>query len=1064
MFSSKKILFSSRPTSLEDWVQKGLDIICEASYDWSNQTVSISSDGNTVAISSIFQDDFTFKILVKIYNWNGSTWTQKGQDINGIESISSGYTNLPGMLYGTGPSVSLNNDGNIVAIGTVGTSSENVRVYNYNGSNWIQLGQDIDGLAAGDRNGYSISLSSDGFTIAIGAPESDGNGTDSGHVRVYNYNGSTWVLKPPIIYGGIVDYSGISVSLSSDGNTVAIGARYNYGMQNDTGLVRVYNWNGSTWVQKGQIIYGEKPDDQAGYSVSLSDDGNTIAIGAPGANVQASSRAAIYNYNGSTWIQKGQTIYSEYSDQFGYSVSLSSDGNTVAIGRPQIAYSGNNSGNVGIYKWDGLDWVQLGQDIHGKSHTNWSGLSVSLSSNGNTVAISTLANEGYKTITVYNLGTPTPTAPPNNLSWIQKGVDIDDQASYDYELANVSLSSDGNTVAISAYAEGRVGHVRAYNWNGSNWVQKGQDIDGEAAGDGSGYSVSLSSNGNILAIGAPFNDANGNSSGLVRVYNYNGSSWTQLGSDINGESDYDQSGFSVSLSGDGNTIAIGAPYNDENDLDSISSLGHVRVYNWDGLIWNKLGNDIDGKASYDQTGYSVSLSDDGNTVAVGSYGDRPSSTLTEEGHVSVYNYNGSNWIQLGQDIVLRIFESVSLSSDGNIVAITTHQKTGEPSGTKVYHYNGQYWIQKGSSIDGIGHVSLSGDGNTVAITNLHSKESVAIVNWNGADWTVKGSNIAGEKDTFRYYHRISLSSDGNTVAIGGIVNPFQTPLVDGNGNDYVRFGIYSLTTPPTTTTIPTLPPLTPPNNPIITSVESLDHPELDGSVKAFNSVKIKWDLQGTNEQITSYDIQQSKDNGLNWTTIDSYTSNDGQQYDLFDIDYENKTAYLYTIVQGPTNPSATYLAGLVPGFIYSFRIRANNQAGSSSYSPRSSPVGVKVFVPRPVLKYYISAKNYVAVFWEAPIGGYGGAAVDYKVYWRDVSDPQLPGPWQDTSGVVIDWFSITGAYTKVDSFGNLYDYEPTVPGKTYEFQVSVRIVNGSNSKPTDPVLVTASSETTTIYF
>ncbi|MDB4018889.1 hypothetical protein N9453_03430, partial [Aquiluna sp.] len=95
-------------------------------------------------------------------------------------------------------------------------------------------------------------------------------------------------------------------------------------------------------------------------------------------------------------------------------------------------------------------------------------------------------------------------------------------------------------------------------------TQLGIDIDGEAAGDNSGHSVSLSSDGTRLAIGDRFNDANGGDSGRVRIYGWDGSDWVQLGSDIDGEAADDSSGYSVSLSSDGNRVAVGATGNDAN--------------------------------------------------------------------------------------------------------------------------------------------------------------------------------------------------------------------------------------------------------------------------------------------------------------------------------------------------------------------------------------------------------------------------------------------------------------------------------------------------------------------
>ncbi len=113
----------------------------------------------------------------------------------------------------------------------------------------------------------------------------------------------------------------------------------------------------------------------------------------------------------------------------------------------------------------------------------------------------------------------------------------------------------------------------------SDWTQQGADIDGEAAGDQSGSSVSLSSDGTTVAIGAPGNDGNGSNSGHVRIYAWNSatSAWDQQGADIDGEAAGDFSGASVSLSSDGTTVAIGALFNAGNGFQS----GHVRVYSLD---------------------------------------------------------------------------------------------------------------------------------------------------------------------------------------------------------------------------------------------------------------------------------------------------------------------------------------------------------------------------------------------------------------------------------------------------------------------------------------------------
>ena len=164
------------------------------------------------------------------------------------------------------------------------------------------------------------------------------------------------------------------------------------------------------------------------------------------------------------------------------------------------------------------------------------------------------------------------------LEWVQMGGDIDGEAANDQSGTSVSLSDDGTIVAIGAYtndgAGADAGHVRVYEYSGSSWSQKGGDIDGEAGGDRSGRSVSLSSDGTIVAIGAIYNDGTGTSAGHVRVYEYSGSSWSQKGGDIDGEAADDYSGWSVSLSSDGTIVAIGAYLNGGAGTDA----GHVRVY------------------------------------------------------------------------------------------------------------------------------------------------------------------------------------------------------------------------------------------------------------------------------------------------------------------------------------------------------------------------------------------------------------------------------------------------------------------------------------------------------
>jgi len=111
-------------------------------------------------------------------------------------------------------------------------------------------------------------------------------------------------------------------------------------------------------------------------------------------------------------------------------------------------------------------------------------------------------------------------------------------------------------------------------------IQIGQDINGESMFNQFGDSVSLSSDGSVIAIGASFNNGSSNNSGHVRVYENIGGMWTQIGSDIDGEGAGDRSGFSVALSSDGSILAIGTPLNNANGTQS----GEVRVFDLSSVL------------------------------------------------------------------------------------------------------------------------------------------------------------------------------------------------------------------------------------------------------------------------------------------------------------------------------------------------------------------------------------------------------------------------------------------------------------------------------------------------
>ncbi len=805
------------------------DIDGEALGDYSGVCVSLNNDGTTLAIGAIGNDGNTGDLSdnrghVRIYEFDGVSWVLQ-QEIDGEAAGDQ-----------SGSSVSLSSDGSILAIGVAlndgvnGNNSGHVRIYEFDGVSWI-LQQEIDGEAAGDWFGSSVSLSSDGSILAIGAALNDGvNGNNSGHVRIYEFDGVSWILQQEIDGEAADDRFGQSVSLSSDGTIVAIGASSNDGNGNASGHVRIYQWDGVSWILQ-QEIDGEAGGDQSGNAVSLSDDGSIVAIGAfsSDSNGVLSGHVHIYGFDGISWDQLGEGLDGEAAgDWFGHSVSLSDDGSIVAIGARYNDGNGNNSGHVRTYKfrlWEqvnqtidqvvaddhlgssislsgngailavgateddlsgtdpgyvqlyefnGVSWT-LQQKIDGEAAGDRFGSSVSLSSDGTTLAIGALTNDGVNGsdsghVQIYRF---------DGVSWILQQ-EIDGEAMNDFFGSSVSLSSDGSILAIGAINnDGNTGnpidnrgHVQLYELNGVSW-QLQQEINGDNAGDWFGQSVSLSDDGNRLAVGAINNSDNGISSGQVKIYEFDGVNWNQLGLEINGEDVLDQFGFSVSLNADGSRVAIGATELSFNDVGEIiydsNEPGYVRVYQWDGISWGLL-QDIEGEAAGDWFGYSVSLSDDGNKLAVGA--TRNDHNGANSGHVRLYDFNEMDYVQVGQDINGEAASdqsgwSVSLSADGSIVAI------GAPYNDSDGNNSGAFRVFFNPELETNAFIGLeSGFSNLTGAKNSFMGRSSGFTNTHGSNNSFTGyqsgySNITGNYNTANGTNALSTNSTGNNnVAIG----------------------------------------------------------------------------------------------------------------------------------------------------------------------------------------------------------------------------------------------------------------------------------------------------------
>lgn len=371
--------------------------------------------------------------------------------------------------------------------------------------------------------------------------------------------------------------------------------------------------------------------------------------------------------------------------------------------------------------------IQIGQDIDGEANFDQSGFSLAMSSNGSIVAISSLFNDGINGINSGHVRV----FENINSEWLQTGQDIDGEAADDKSGYSISMSSDGSIVAISAPSNNGVngifsGHVRVYQNINEVWTQVGQDIDGDEMAGNFGRSIDLSSDGSILAISSNANP-NDNGRGYVKVYENINGTWTQIGQSILGEAEFDNSGISIDLSSDGSIIAIGAPYN--NGVNGFKS-GHVRVFQNLNGIWTQIGEDIDGEFINDESGQSISMSLDGSIIAIGAPKNTTNAIAAlSKGHVRVYENINGTWTQIGQDIDGENFgdnlgKSLSLSSDGEVLGITTaNNNSSNPYYVTLYKRISGIWTMIGNNIngefigDGFGNsLELNSDGTILSIS------------------------------------------------------------------------------------------------------------------------------------------------------------------------------------------------------------------------------------------------------------------------------------------------------------------------------------------------------------
>jgi hypothetical protein len=497
-----------------------------------------------------------------------------------------------------------------------------------------------------------------GATLQTAAPQTPSSASVAGAQlkQVAYLKGSNTKAGDHFGCGGVLDgHAGYGAAMSGDGNTLAIGAPHESGGAkgvngkqsgevDGSGAVYVFVRSGATWAQQAYV----KPSNpqmgaEFGHAVVLSADGNTMAVSAyweaskaTGINGDANDESipqagAVYVFTrtGTTWTQQAYVKASNTGeagtedkfgdgDQFGVSIALSDDGRTLAVGA--ISEDSNAAG------------------INGNQADN------SASSAG---AVYVFLRTGN--------------------TWAQqayiKASNPDPADMFGY---SVSLSADGNTLAVGSYDEGGsprgingppdnmrrgAGAVYVFTRTGTTWAQQAYIHASNAeAGDSLGVMVALSDDGNTLLTASLDEDclatgvnpqgcdndrAADRSSGAAYIFVRTGSTWSEqafLKASNSGANDW--FGSRSALSGDGNTAALGASLEDSSgrgvdgkqDDDAAPESGALYFFRRNGTTWSQQHYVKAANAdAYDEFGGSVALSRDGRTMVVTAHSEDGSS-------------------------------------------------------------------------------------------------------------------------------------------------------------------------------------------------------------------------------------------------------------------------------------------------------------------------------------------------------------------------------------------------------------------------------------------------------
>lgn len=678
------------------WTHQATISSNDAHFGSGTTRVSISENGSKVLVGAPYASpgNITRTGRSSVYVRSGSSWTLEDTLEHGDPETDDRF----------GVSVSLSGDGNYAICGALyedGTGSQtsisgqyssgSSYIFVFSGSTWTQQAKiQHSDSSFGDNFGTRVSMNDDGTVVACSAPKKGYPYPESGAVYIFTRTGSTWTEQAKIQAQDIshADWFGRCLAMSGDGSMVVIGSQRSLiqGAYDAYGAAYLYVGGGSYGVGRLTGGYGNngtllkrdwtkyditkfysneiRGGDWFGWACSISKHGERMLVTAYYRDYRKGAAYIFQKTSENTWVQQAdldrdtpdvstsaspaqdQLAYSYGYLRYGWSCAISADGNMAAVGATSHTRNGLvRTGAVTIWRQHNFNWYHM-----------------------------------------QLLEEPTPTQ--NR-----------------YFGSNVALSDTGDMVVVGAgITAGKIwvfqltgNSSQGFAWNSFQTINSPESVTRSFGSGG----IAISGSGDTIVVSQPFHDYVVNGVALIKsgsayVYDRSGSSYTlttNLRNLTTDAAEYDYFGGdtyqptrSVSISADGNTIAIGAVYKDTTETPQngyvYSGPGQVYIFVKTNGVWSEQAKLKPNNISNDHRfGEHVSLSENGDRLIVGcpsayATGGWPSSQYAVAGNAHIFTRTGTVWTETQLITAPGVFEagsqvgsSVSMSASGEYAVV-----------------------------------------------------------------------------------------------------------------------------------------------------------------------------------------------------------------------------------------------------------------------------------------------------------------------------------------------------------------------------------------------------------